>query len=343
MRKSTLLLFLSVFSAANLSAQRISQMTVEGHTSLVPFAAFNPTNNTTTAGDGQIVFPATADLSNVNVTLNCGTDATITEPATLPTNWTSTVSGIKVVKTADGTYAYYNITAKKIIPASLPFTLTTGTGNFDSNSWTSVTVGWAAACIDKAQSLIRFGSAKRSFVVAFSNAPDSLIYTMKSLGTWSGSNNVFDIDGSADGITWTSICQYNSTNIMPASSPSVIAKLKLDQGYRYIRWIYTTRNSGAGAFNVSLENITVTKAQATGIQNAEEQSACVFFDAGNNLQLTNAVSIKNIRIYNLIGNLLLDCKNPKASIEMPQLSAGVYVSKIVLDNGKTISAKLIRK
>ena len=68
-------------------SQRITQMTIEGKPSSVPFAAFNPTNNSTTVkGDGQIVFPPGTDLSNVNVTfvtnrcLNC-----IADP--LPTNY----------------------------------------------------------------------------------------------------------------------------------------------------------------------------------------------------------------------------------------------------------------
>ena len=58
------------------------------------------------------------------------------------------------------------------------------------------------------------------------------------------------MDASVDGVNWTSIKQYNATDAMPISSPPVVAKIKLDnEGYRFIRWIYTTRKSG----NVSLK------------------------------------------------------------------------------------------
>lgn len=255
MKKTTLLLSLLLIAVA-ISAQRISSLTIDGKTSCVPFAALNPTNNSETVlGDGQIIYPDGTDFSNVNVSLNVGTDSNVESPVPLPTDWSSTVSGIKVTKNDLSSWAKYNITLKKIKAAALPLEIKTGSGFFDSNSWTTSTVGWAGACIDKSQTLIRFGSAKRSFMVAFNSAPDSLIYTIKYLSSPWSTSNVFDVDGSVDGISWTSIVQYNANNAMPLTSPAVITRLKISSEYRYIRWIYTTRVATA---NVSLENIKVT-------------------------------------------------------------------------------------
>ena len=341
MKKTTLLLAVLAFALSS-QAQRISGLTVEGITSCVPFAAFNPTNNSETEpGDGQMIFTSTTDLSNVNVSLNVGTDSYVEEPSPLPTNWSSTVSGIKVTKNDLSSWAKYNITLKKINPASLPLEIKTGTDNFNSDSWTSETIGWAGACIDKAQTLIRFGSAKRSFVVAFTDAPDSLYYTIKALGTWEGSNNVFDIEGSADGINWTTIKQYNTETIMPPSSPAERAELKINNsGYRYIRWIYTTRNKKVGAFNVTLENILVTKDSTTGNATHFANSVKLYLVTSQTLRLESSEDVKSLRLYNITGTMVLEKFNPGSEVSVNDLVPGIYIGEVKLKNGEVISKKV---
>ena len=313
-------------------------MTVEGIPSSVPFAAFNPKTNTTTKGDGQIIFPPGTDLSNVNVTLNTGT-AVITEPQPLPTDWTSTVTDIKVVVEASGDYAYYDITAKVIKPGTLPLEIKTGAGYFDSDSWTPETLGWAGAAIDKGQNLIRFGSANRSFMVAFDSAPDSLFYLIKFLATSWDTNNVFDVDASVDGVNWTSIKQYNATDAMPISSPPVVAKIKLDnEGYRFIRWIYTTRKSG----NVSLENILVTKGILSSVNEVYKNQIGAYI-AGNELILKDNSLVSELSVYNTAGVLLKTEISPQQSIAFPNIAQGVYIVKMKLHHGTVIADKLIKK
>ncbi len=341
MKKLVLLLIVCV-SASYSFSQRISQMTIEGKPSSVPFAAFNPTNNsTTTVGDGQIIYPPATDLSNVNVTLNVGTAATITEPTPFPTNWTSTVTGIKVVDNADANkWALYNITAKVIKPATLPLEIKTGAGNFDSNSWTTETIGWAAAAIDKNRDLVRFGSANRSFMIAFSDAPDSLYYTIKFLATPWDTGNVFDVDGSVDGVNWTSIRQYNATEAMPLSSPTVVTEIKLDNAnYRFIRWIYTTRKSG----NVSVENILVTKADAASSVNDIYKKQIGAYISGNELILKDNSMVSELSVYNTAGVLLKSQVSPQQTTTLSNLAQGVYIVKMKLDNGAVVADKLIKK
>lgn len=344
MKRTTLFLasFILMLSAA--FSQRISTMTVTGVPSCVPFAAFNPTNNSTTAiGDGQIIFPPTVDLSNVTVTFDCGTDASVTEPTTLPTDWTSTINGIKVTKTDNSSWAIYNVTAKKINPGTLPMEIKTGAGNFDSNSWTSATVGWAGACIDKNQVLIRFGSAKRSFMVAFDSAPDSLYYTIKALGTWTGSNNVFDVEGSADGINWTSIMQYNMANIMPPSTSNESAKIELNnQTFRFIRWIYSVRNAAPGNFNVSLENVKVTKKAASSVQQVLWNEIGAYI-SGNALIWKADQNIAEVSIHSLNGSLISKQSVSGQSLMLPHsMSRGAYLVTFKLQSGEIVSNKLIK-
>lgn len=339
MKKLTSLLVLMVITIS-LSAQRISSLTIDGIPSCVPFAAFNPTNNSETVlGDGQIIYPDGTDLSNVNIALNVGTDAFVESPNPLPTDWSSTVTGIKVTKTDLSAWAKYNIILKKIKPASLPLEIKTGSGNFSSDSWTTSTVGWAGACIDKSQTLIRLGSAKRSFMVAFNSTPDSLIYTIKYLSTPWSTSNVFDVDGSADGINWTSIVQYNATNAMPLTSPAVITKVKISSQYRFVRWIYTTRVATA---NVSIENILVTKDTSTSVLSPREQGVRLYNAGGNNLRLENQNEVESLRIYNLSGTLVLEQKNPVSLISAQNLVSGIYLADIRLKSGNVITNKFVR-
>ena len=340
MKKITLLLLFTV-ATVSLSAQRISALTIEGLPSCVPFAAFNPTNNSETVlGDGQIIYPDGTDFSNVNVSLNVGTDSYVESPNPLPTDWSSTITGLKVTKNDLSSWAKYNLTLKKIKPAALPLEIKTGAGNFDSNSWTTSTEGWAGACIDKNQTLIRFGSAKRSFMMAFTNAPDSLIYTIKYLSSPWSTSNVFDVDGSVDGINWTSIVQYNATNAMPLTSPAVVTRLKISSEYRYIRWIYTTRVATA---NVSLENILVTKDTSTGgILTPEEQGVKLFGKGNNSIRLENADQVKSLKIHHVSGALVLDEIYPSSDINVNPLVPGVYIGEISLKSGNLITTKFIK-
>ncbi len=343
MKKTTLFLSFLLITAA-ISAQRISNLTIEGKPSCVPFAAFNPTNNSLTVpGDGQIIYTDGTDLSNVNVTLSYGTEATLDAPTPWPTNWTNTVKGIKLTSTVSPfNWALYDVTLKKIKPATLPLEIKTGAGNFDSNSWTAATTGWAGACIDKGQTVVRFGSANRSFMVAFNSAPDSLICQMNALGTWAGSNNVFDIDGSADGVTWTSIKQYNATNIMPQSSPKVIEGIKLNNSaYRYIRWIYTTRNAAPGNFNVSLENIRVTEG-TSGVLSLAEQGVKLYSAGSQSLRLENFEEVKSVRIYSISGALVSEEMNPSSTIAFREHDKGVYLAEIRFNSGNIKNIKLLR-
>lgn len=344
MKKITLFLMIA-FVAVSVSAQRISGLTIEGHTALTPFGAFNPTNdNADKPGDGQIVYANSVDLSNVNVTINAGADASVVEPSPLPTDWSSTVTGIKVEKDDKSAWANYDITIKKVLPAELPFEIKTGAGNFDSDSWTPTTVGWAGAAIDKAQNLIRFGSANRAFVVAFSDEPDSLYYTIKALSTeWVVSKSEFNVEGSADGVSWRTIVKYDEDNEMPGTSPAVVKAVELDEDIRFVRWIYSKRNNAPSTgkgFNVSLENILVTKGEGTGLKNYYANTVKIYPTSSNTLALESAFDVKSVRLINLVGAAVFSTDNPQEVIHINNLPQGIYVGEITLQNGHVVGKKI---
>ncbi len=336
MKKITFLFMMSVM-VLFAQAQRITNLTIDGHTALTPFGAFNPTNNNADKpGDGQIVYANDVDLSNVNVNLTVGKDVTIDEPNPLPTDWSSTVTGIKVSNASN--WATYDITIKKINPTPLPFEILTGAGNFNSDSWTPATVGWAGAAIDKGQNNIRFGSANRSFVVAFNNTPDSLYYTIKYLATPYPADGsvIFDVDESSDGLTWTSVHQYNAENVMPLASPAVKVDFKLLRDTRFVRWVFTKR----GSTNVALDYVLVTKDIGVSV-NAIHKNTKITYHNGV-LNFNDIDGIAQVEIYDITGTKRFQTQSISKSMDVSSLQSGVFVGKITYADDVVRTVKFVK-
>jgi hypothetical protein len=354
MKKIFLFLFAVTFTTVQGFAQRIGSFSLYDNTtsstlvSLVPFAAFNPTNNSTTAtGDGQIVYAGTVNLTNATATIGCGTQATVTAPSPLPADWSATVTGIKVQDdgTVDTNWALYSITAKKITPASLPLTINTGSSSsLNTANWTSESCpGWAAVCTDKTTTnLFKLGSAGRSVVLAFTNNPDTLRYTLNySSGTWAGSTNVLDIDGSADGINWTSIRQSTGTTNVLTTTATVFID-KISKTYRFVRFIFSVRNT----CNLNIQNIYVSKNSdqgiPTGISNVKSLKASIYPNpVGEMLNISSEETISKVEIFSQLGQLVLSSANAQ-HINVSQLSKGVYLAHIKSEGGETAVIRFVK-
>lgn len=346
MKNFTLFTVLMLFAFSTTFAQRISDLTVEGETALTPFGAFNPKNNGKRTGTGEIIYKHTTDLSNVNVTLNVGSAAKVTEPSPWPTNWSSTVSGIKVSSTENANWADYNITIKKIKPAPLPLIINTGSdGDFNSDSWTPETLGWAGAAIDKGKNVIRFGSANRSFVVAFNESPDKIKFVMKSLGDWNAEvENIFDVEASPDGKNWTTVIKYSKTELMPPASPPTEREFQLAPEDRFVRWIYSVRDKASGGgFNVLLEDIAVTKLVSSIDKERKMEIGVTFISTKNILMFKDNTPIKSLSIYTTSGTTVCQYNNPGKAVSIPVIPKGVYLLKMNLKNGGVMTEKLIKQ
>ncbi len=344
MKKITIFLLVSfLMTPIFVSAQRIKSMTIDGLTSCVPLGYFNPKNNGAKKGIGEIIYPAGTDLSNVTVNLDAGADP-IVAPDPLPKDWTSTVTDIKVEKQDDPSqWAEYDITAKVINPAPLPLEINTGSdGDFDSTSWTTATKGWAAACIDTKdayKSFVRFSSEKRSFVIAFTDAPDKLTYKIKFNGVWADKpDNIFDVDASEDGVNWTSLVKYDSSNPMPESATQI--EEDLDSKYRYVRWVFTKRHSKGGS--IVLEDIKVTKTTSSVQDIYLEKIGARFLETSNTLVLKDNSLVSRLSVYNLTGTMLYSENTPQNRIELANLTTGVYFISMETTNGLVVSKKILK-
>ena len=105
---------------------------------------------------------------------------------------------------------------------------------------------------------IKFSNSGHKLVVQFANEPAKLSYTLKLNGD--GTDYVFTVEESANGTTYTTLKEHNSSNNALSSEETTFSNIELASTTRYIRWTYTTKPSGT---NIGLGNISIT-ASSTG-------------------------------------------------------------------------------
>ena len=306
-------------------------------------ATMNPTNNNATVsgmGVFDLIFLPGTDLSDVQATITTnGVNSVIKTPVTVPTDWTLPVD----VEIENGSNTvYYKACAKVLTPASLPFTLATGSeSSFNSTSWewdTTTDAGWAGAGIQKNINYIQLGSASRGFFIAFNDVPDELEYTIGGSGNWADGNTI-TVDGSSDGLNWTNITTYNDANPFDNRFAEAIPiKTTLNENIRYVRWIFSTR---ANNLNTNIGNISVSKKTETGILTPQENTIKISVNE-NKIQLTNAALVSNLSLYNITGGLAISLNSPSSLIDASNIDAGIYIAKITTTTGNTVSTKLIK-
>ena len=117
--------------------------------------------------------------------------------------------------------------------------------------------------------------------------------------------------------TYTSIVPFNTSIIAGGNYLNTSTNTWY---FTVSKYHFTTLSSTD--FNTSEENIT--------IQNPIE----------NNLSISSSLTIKNIELYTIQGNLMYS--NLENNADLSTLSKGIYVLKIELNNGKTIIRKVIK-
>ncbi len=106
---------------------------------------------------------------------------------------------------------------------------------------------------------IKFDGTGDYIVIQFSDTPDKLGYTIKgnpSSGT--STSGTFDVMESSDGETYTSVQSYSNKNNSTVSESNIA----LSSATRYIKFIYTNKNTNGG--NIAIGAITISKASGGG-------------------------------------------------------------------------------
>lgn len=326
--------------------QRISSFTIVGKTACGPSAAFNPTNqDANKPGDLQIVFPTGTDLSNVTPVFGCGDGFEVSQPSPMVTDFTSTVSGIRVTSTAAPTtsWADYKVTCKVINPTTLPFSVF-GTDATSTDSWTSSTLGWAAARIDKSYNYARFGGSNSNLVIAYTdNNPSevtTLTYQINAASTDFGASNTFDVHESPNGTDWTLVVTYTNTNI-PKSTATAAEKTRshtLLPTTRYVRWLYSNRTTNV---NASVQAISIQKGVPSGITSMD-MPAIKAVVSGDQLMINAPESITCLQIVSVNGQTIKTLLQPQNLIDISDLPEGCYFVRCSLSSNQNSVARFVK-
>ena len=63
----------------------------------------------------------------------------------------------------------------------------------------------------------------------------------------------------------------------------------------------------------------------------------------NKLNITSKSDLRNISVYNLSGQLVMNSKFPSKKLDTSSLSAGIYMVKVELENGRNETFKIVKR
>ena len=133
-------------------------------------------------------------------------------------------------------------------------------------------------------------------VVHFSDVCGGVTYDL--IGQGNASNDIFTVQESADGSAWTTMREFNESDLSAANSWTEFTDVPLSTS-RYVRWYFTEKQSGR---NVGLDEVTLIEQVPTNDQEIGVSSGVTpiinngTFVVGN--QATTTISIENV---NLLG------------------------------------------
>lgn len=289
------------------------------------------------ANELQVVVSENTDLNNIVINATPETGAEI--DGALPKVFTENVAQNIPLKKTDGsgsrTWAF---TIRKLRPATLPFSKTVANSDGDKVSdWTTSTLGWSYAGIDIGQAaVIRYGTKTPTFVVGFAESPKNVTYNLYTVSKNFPEGNIFDVEASADGITWRTLHSYVGADALTTTNPSNYSH-DLQSTDRFIRWTYTERSS----VNLNLNNIVVSQADNSpaGIRPAAAAPAFYQSAAG---EITFTEPVAKAEVYNLLGGKTVVYNNPQGTISIADGVKGVALVRVALKDGSTITKKVVK-
>lgn len=246
MKKSNIVLalFALIFCAGIANAQNFSKFDVVDNQGV---KGLNGLAHRTGARIIDILVPENFNTSQV--TVDYAMDGSSVLSGDMPVNFSSPQI-VKTKKDASSADTEWTVTLKKVKPDYLPLFLDFSQNNLNTADWNETTKGWAWAAIDPAQTkVIRFGNLTATFIVAFSEAAETISYSLNKIGSDYG-DALFHVYASADGEDWETLRTFDQENPLQTTATSYTDNLS--DVIRYVKWVYTKR-----VLNVNLNNISV--------------------------------------------------------------------------------------
>lgn len=149
-----------------------------------------------------------------------------------------------------------------------------------------------------------------------------------------------------DTVEWTNISGSHNVNGTQATFSSNPASFGNSLG---IGWVYSFVFTVAGTYNYQCDphipNMvgTVTVQLQTGVGESVNTNKIGFYPnpTTKELTFTEYKEVKNITIYSVTGEIVLDSKLKENKLDVSTLSSGTYFVNIVVSEGEEITKKLI--
>lgn len=331
MKKISTLLFVAV-TVTSVFGQGFSTISIEDAAGVKALTQVSVRGG---ASELQAVVPANFDLAHVVITATAATDSEIlTNP--LPSDFSVTNPQTISVKNASST-RNFQFTIRKLIPDALPFEFSAPATTIAD--WTTTTVGWAHAGIDFNQAgVIRYGTVTPTFIVGFTDSPKDVTYDLQVVGAALTANDEFNVEASADGITWRTLKSFKEAGAIVANSTGwTTTKNDLEASDKYVRWQYVKRTN-----NLNLNNIVVSKADGGNTTLSSEQVLTSVFYQSAPGELTFTQPAAKMEVYNLLGGKTAEYAHPQGVVSITDGVKGITLVRVQLENGSVITEKVVK-
>lgn len=155
------------------------------------------------------------------------------------------------------------------------------------------------------------------------------------LGVTTQSRADLKLEQSIDGINYSEI-------VLPTLPPNQWVNLVISQNILIssnLRLKFSKVNTTGTQGSISLDDITITS-PTLGVDSNSIKVCQVYPNPTNSIVYLSTNSIKNIKVYNTLGNLVID-KTITNLFDMSNLSNGIYLCEIT-ENGNKINKKIIK-
>jgi|GEM_PF-269682 len=136
------------------------------------------------------------------------------------------------------------------------------------------------------------------------------------------------------GVTWTDIAD---DEVMFLNSSSVFSSTDFNFYDNFVDVFVGTSGLGVIKFTIDLTTLKVIDSDLLS-----KNSAVIYPNPANDfVNIESKEGVRSAEIYSLAGQKILSSNSPK--IDVSHLNTGIYLMKILLENGKTETQKLIKK
>lgn len=157
--------------------------------------------------------------------------------------------------------------------------------SFDFENFVAIPNGWSITDISTAGGLtytaanscgstaLRLDADDEALTIHVGQQPGPVTFSIRATGPWAA--GIFHIQESVDGVAYSNMLTFNSTNVMPNSSCTTLTVTPANTLSRYIRFFYEDKISGA---NTAIDDVSIAAPVLTAATLSAETAGDVVFN-----------------------------------------------------------------